>query len=797
MKQFKPSPMKKSSSFISLLLLVIATWYSLYRSTPHQIVDLDAPQQEFSTLRALEHVKHIARAPHYVGSKAHEQSKQYIIQELQKLGLETEIQEGFSIFKTGELSKPQNILARIKGHDSKKALVVLSHYDSDPHASPGASDAASGVATILEAVRAFIATHKTPKNDIIICFTDSEELGLNGADLFVNKHPWAKDVGMVLNFEARGSGGESYMLVETDAKNGRLIEEFSNANVSHPVANSLSYSIYKMLPNDTDLTVFRKDGDIDGFNFAFIGDHFDYHTANDTWENLDLNTLQHQGSYLMPLMNHFSEIDLTTLKSDKDYIYFDIPIFKIIKYPFDWIYFLLWGAILLFFALIIYGGVRHRIHVKSVLKGTVALLLSLILAGSIGFGLWKFIIYLYPHYNEIQHGFTYNGYTYIYVFVFLAIAISFRIYSKFHDPENLPSLLIAPFFLWLCVCVIVALYLKGASYFIILAYFGLLSLFIILRQKQPNPYVLILLGLPAIFILVPFIKSFPIALGLKIVFASSILTVFLFSLLLPILGFYRRKKSLSYIALGLTILFFIIGHTTASFSKERQKPNSLVYVLDTDENKAVWGTYDTTLDTWTKNYINPTENVAKAYNGVALQSKYGTRFTFATKAPIKNIDAPEFHILHDTIINTQRTVKLSIIPQRTAQRMDVYTKTLFNFDALTVNGVTVNDFSYRKERVNAFTKRWKLELLTYHITNNEPLELSMQFHKDSVPVFTVFESSYDLLENTQFSIPAREKTMMPKPFIVNDAVILKKSFILHYTPPKKMIDSIPSQIQEN
>jgi hypothetical protein len=37
-----------------------------------------------------------------------------------------------------------------------------------------------------------------------------------------------------------------------------LVKEFAAANTTFPVSNSLMYSIYKMLPNDTDLTVFRE-----------------------------------------------------------------------------------------------------------------------------------------------------------------------------------------------------------------------------------------------------------------------------------------------------------------------------------------------------------------------------------------------------------------------------------------------------------------------------------------------------------------------------------------------------------
>jgi putative aminopeptidase FrvX len=74
---------------------------------------------------------------------------------------------------------------------------------------------ALGVATILESVRFFYMLKHRIKNDIIILFSDAEELGLNGAALC--NATSAKEVGLVLNFEARGSSGPSYMLMETNA----------------------------------------------------------------------------------------------------------------------------------------------------------------------------------------------------------------------------------------------------------------------------------------------------------------------------------------------------------------------------------------------------------------------------------------------------------------------------------------------------------------------------------------------------------------------------------------------------
>ena len=122
--------------------------------------DVSIAETSFSTDRALEHVKQMTQKPHAVGFKAHHEVREYVISELKKMGLEISIQEGRTAGDWANLSNVVNILARIKGSESGKALLLLSHYDSSPHSSLGASDAASGVATILEGLRAFLAENK-------------------------------------------------------------------------------------------------------------------------------------------------------------------------------------------------------------------------------------------------------------------------------------------------------------------------------------------------------------------------------------------------------------------------------------------------------------------------------------------------------------------------------------------------------------------------------------------------------------------------------------------------------------
>ena len=473
--------MKQYSSAITLLLVLLAIYWSFEASMPSYTPDTNIENISFSTDRALVHVKNMSQKPHAVGFPAHSEVREYIRSELTKLGLETSTQQGYTAGDWGNFSSATNILARIKGSEKGKALLLLSHYDSNPHSSLGASDAASGVATILEGVRTFLEQNKTPKNDIIILISDAEELGLNGADLFVNHHPWVKEVGLVLNFEARGSGGPSYMLLETNRGNSKVIDEFIKANPKYPAANSLVYSVYKMLPNDTDLTVFREDMDIEGLNFAFIDDHYDYHTARDNYERLDRNTLAHQGSYLMPLLKHFSNSDLTNLKSPNDSIYFNIPFFRLVSYPFDWIFPMLALAIAGFLALLFLGLRNSSVEIKEIGRGFVPLFIILAINGLVGYFGWTVLKNIYPQYQDILHGFTYNGYAYIAAFVLFSVAVGFWAYHKFGKAQT-QNLLIAPLFLWLILCALVAVYLKGASFFVIPVFALLASLLILTHQ---------------------------------------------------------------------------------------------------------------------------------------------------------------------------------------------------------------------------------------------------------------------------------------------------------------------------
>ncbi len=761
--------MKKNYSSIymsAFILIVLAALH--YTMMPKFTSDKDTSLIDFSTTRAFEQVKAIAQKPHYVGSKNHEIVANYLQQKLESLGLETTIQEGYTLSDWGNLVYSKNILARIKGSSSSKALLLLSHYDSAPHSySPGASDAGSGVATIIEGIRAFLYTKTPHKNDIILMFSDGEELGLNGAALFVNQHKWAKDIGVVLNFEARGTSGPSYMLMETNAGNASLVKEFAQAKTTFPVSNSLMYSIYKMLPNDTDLTVFREQGNIQGYNFAFIDDHYNYHSAQDDTAHLDLNTLAHQGTYLMPLLKHFSNVNLNTPPSTEDFVYFSLP-YTFIHYPFSWTIPVVIGCFVMLVFFIFLGKAKHLLTFQDMGKGFIPLFGSLLTAGLVTFLGWKLILILYPQYTDFQNGFTYNGHEYIAAFVCLSLAITMAFYGWFSSSKITMSHYVAPLTLWIIINGLLAVYLPGAGFLIVPVCFGLLVFGIFVLTQKSNKTINLILSIPALLIITPFIQMFPVGLGLKVLFGSAVLTVLTVGILYFVFGAYAKKGIWAVVFLFLSLGFFGKAHYDSGYEFGKAKSNSLLYVYDSDKKTAQWATYDSNLDSWTKTYLGNSPETASTLDEIPLFSKYNSGFTYTAVAPVKNIAPPTVTFIYDRTIGIKRYLKIQIAPNRNVNRYDVFANEGMKINNFIVNGATALD-----HKRGPYERKGK-KIVSYYVVNNAPLVLQFDIESGNKFDMELLESSFDLITNPLFEISKRESWMMPTPFVLNDAVVIRQ-----------------------
>src|SRR5215207_2350280 len=267
-------------------------------SEPPAPVPASAPPTEFSAERALVHVREIAQGPHPTGSPGNARVRDYLVAQMRSLGLDPQVQEATGVgTRYPAAGRVRNVIGRLAGRTpGGPAVVLMSHYDGVA-GGPAAGDAAAGTAAVLETIRALRAGPPVA-HDVIALITDGEEAGLLGAAAFVREHPWAKDVGVTLNFEARGTTGRSRMF-ETgpgDLDVARVLR-----NVRDVSATSLSVTVYRTLPNDTDLSEMAVLGK-PALNFAFADGVDRYHTAHDDAAHLNAGSLQHHGLQMMTLV---------------------------------------------------------------------------------------------------------------------------------------------------------------------------------------------------------------------------------------------------------------------------------------------------------------------------------------------------------------------------------------------------------------------------------------------------------------------------------------------------------------
>jgi hypothetical protein len=121
------------------------------------------------------------------------------------------------------------------------------------------------------------------------------------------------------------------------------------------MASSMTYEVYRLMPNDTDLTVYKRYG-MAGYNFAFVGGLSYYHSPADTPANLDTRTLQHQGDNLVGMAVRLGGLDLDEVRRE-DVVYFSILQRLLAIYPMSWVIPLLVIAVAAFLGVLALGVV--------------------------------------------------------------------------------------------------------------------------------------------------------------------------------------------------------------------------------------------------------------------------------------------------------------------------------------------------------------------------------------------------------------------------------------------------------
>ncbi len=366
------------SSAVILAAILAASFIGL---RPPRFKPETAPATEFSAVRALAGLHRVLKddAPHPIGSAANEAVRGRIVDELRQLGYHPQVQTVFDCGQFINCATVNNIVARLDGTegdpDSSDSVLLAAHYDSVP-AGPGDSDDGTGAAAVIEIARALKALPQ-PRHSIVLLIDDGEEAGLLGARAFVDFHPWAKSVRAAVNLDARGTSGPSLMF-ETGTANDWVVRLFAQ-HARRPSTTSIAYALYKMLPNDTDFTIFRAAG-YQGLNFAYVANEPQYHTPLDNSANVSLYSLQHHGDNALPAVAALANSDLANLPR-REAVFFDVFGRVLIHWPASRSLPVALVVALLLVAQIVWMIRNNRLSLRDFLWGMVAWLVTMVVTG--------------------------------------------------------------------------------------------------------------------------------------------------------------------------------------------------------------------------------------------------------------------------------------------------------------------------------------------------------------------------------------------------------------------------------
>lgn len=520
--------MKGNTKYIITFCIVLAIGVFLgfhTLSTPKVYTGSD--ESRFSAINATKHLEVITREPHsIIDVEAHEKVYQYLYDELEKMGLnpitsEYDVERKSNTFPGYRI---KNIHGKIEGK-SDDAILLVAHYDSaygwdyknkspQKGVSYGAGDDGYGVVTILETIRAIKARNIPLENDIQILFTDSEEADLDGAVNELEKNAEAfKNVKFVVNIEARGIKGPVIMF-ETGDKNSALIKYFIE-NAKNPFAFSFATDIYRNMPNGSDFSVFLKHK-FNGLNFAVVDSLDYYHTDQDSYENIDLNSMQHYGEQIFNIARNFAftpKDKLLDFESTTNEIFFNISPSKVVRYSENTANILLAVVVTSFIALTILVYKKEKLKIRKIILNTITTSFTIIFLAILA----TLIPYILSKINGLKFNLIYLPHiphaNLIYLAVMVGAIFVFGFSSnrfKGKDNSGVESML-AGIALNLIMAILASVYLEGAAYvFILPVAFSILFCFVQLLAKNdilkfiammPSVFMIFVLYIPILYLL--------------------------------------------------------------------------------------------------------------------------------------------------------------------------------------------------------------------------------------------------------------------------------------------------------
>jgi hypothetical protein len=555
-----------------------------------------------------------------------------------------------------------------------------------------------------------------------------------------------------------------------------LIKQFGAA-APRPFSSSLMSDLYHILPNDTDGTVFRA-AKLEGLNFAFIDGATHYHTSLDNIEELDERSLQQHGQYALALARHFGNLELP-VGGQTDAVYFDVLGAKLVSYSKSWTIPLMILVCVLLLAVILLGLKKRLLTLYGIGFGFLAFLLNIICAVGVVSLVWRLIGGLDRESARMPLSGPYNGHFYFICFVILVVSAASALCLLFSRKLGLLHLLVGALICWAIMMTLSGLFLQGSSYLFIwpllFMLVGLGAVFIGRREAQAveaNELLLLsLCAVPGIVLLIPAIYALNLGLGIGMVGAVTLPLVLLLGLLLGGLDFLTRKlrwwlpAALCVVSLAL----LIAGSLSTRFDNKHPEPDSLFYVLNSDEGKAIWLSFDKQPDAFTGQFFPPGTSKGKVANYVP--NMLGSFLN--AQAPVAALAAPNVQVVSDEVSEGRRKVRLHLSSSRQAQIVAIYAE-----KGTEILSASIKDRHIANERAQqqaGAVGEWSLQ---YYAFDPEGMDLTVEVKPQAPLRLKALDISYGLPSLPNFVVKPRPADIMPMAdgVFYQDTTIVSKSY---------------------
>jgi hypothetical protein len=731
----------------ALALLLLAVALAVFHSGVPTPKPATAPAGEFAAGRAHAVLRDLLGdgAAHPLGTPANDRVRERILAQLRGLGLNPEVQEAVGCSQAGSCGRVKNVLARLPGREPGKSVLLVAHYDS-VGAGPGAGDDMSGVATILEVARVLKASPPL-RHGVLLLLNEGEEAGLLGAQAFVDHSPAMAEVGVVVNLEARGTAGPSLMF-ETSGPNGWMVSRYA-AGASNPVTSSLFVTIYQFMPNNTDLTVFRR-RDVPGMNFAFIDRPTLYHTAEDDLDDLSLASLQHHGDNALAAVRGLAEADLASPPAGRA-VFFDFLHSVVIRWPAGFSPLL--GVLAL--ALTVGAGflIRRRglpVWGGSFILGFTVALASLLLVAVLAFVIRLLVAPGFPT-PWVARPHAATG-----AFWLIAFGGALGLTGLMGRRASLPGLWTGVWVFWSLLGLVLGIVLPGTSYlFLVPALVAGVCGLLLGGSPGGRTAAAVVPVFLAALIWFPVLRSLYLGLGLFGLLVTAALLALVFSALIPLMSgagaLSRRWVPLA--AMFLAVVFAFVARTSPPYSPDSPQQVDVMAWQDAGAPQSRW-------------VVFAGGPFPKAMRQAApFGDKPEPPFPWSGKlarawvapAPPLNLPAPEATVVADSASGGKRTVRLRLVSPRGAPVALVYIPRAAQPESVRMDGEPV---PAQSEPAKPGARRgapsgWKVYVLQTVAPQGSEVEVVLRSAQPAD--WYVVDQSYDVPPTAQPLLAARPK----------------------------------------